>query len=221
LILSDMDGTIVRNGSSCYRSAMEEAIYEVFQKQTLADWEGIHGSTDRQIIENILKKHYIPFDNKSLDRVIYTFGQVYPEIPPDIELIPGVLETIPILWQDHQLGLVTGNVEVIARKRLRKFRANGISLSDYFAFGGFGSDPHEQRADLVTLAIQRARLNYGWKDNNLVYVVDDTPRGIEAALIAGVKPIGITTGIFSERELRAAGANLVVANYTKIPAIVQ
>jgi len=141
--------------------------------------------------------------------------------------MPGVLETIPSLSQNNQLGLVTGNIEVMARKKLKKFSTDEKSLNDYFQFGGFGNDIHEKRSDLIILAIKRAKNNHGWKKNNSVYVVDDTFRGIGAAIEASERiktkiiTIGITTGIYSKEQLKEAGADIIVDNFNEIPELIR
>jgi phosphoglycolate phosphatase-like HAD superfamily hydrolase len=235
LALFDIDGTMTR-GSASFDSSMEKAILETYKTRIPIDLNNFHGYTDRLLLKTVLERDNIPYTPKSLDQCLALFGEIFPIVPGDVTVIPGVLETIPGLARSNLLGLVTGNVEPMARKKLRKFSVDGQTLNDYFPFGGFGSDPHEKRADLIKLAITRAGralMSYGWSNNNrtrsygwcsindIIYVVDDTRRGVQAALEAGVTPIGITTGIYSEEELRAAGAKLIAHSYRDIPGLIQ
>lgn len=220
LILCDIDGTMVR-GFSAYKYTIQEAIKRELGVGIPVDIDKYHGSTDRLIMQDILAKNRISYDKETIDRCLHTFGELFPEIAGNIRILPGVLETIPKLGKTNLLGLVTGNVEPMAREKLRLFQANGQSLDLYFPFGGFGSDPHKQRSDLVTLAVERARA-YGWNgDLRQTYVIDDTPRGIDAANIARVRTIGITTGIYPEQELRDHGAEKIASSFTEIPELIR
>jgi phosphoglycolate phosphatase len=49
--------------------------------------------------------------------------------------------------------------------------------------------------------------------------VGDTPADMAAAVTAGVYPVGVATGSFSEAELRAAGASDVLFSLTEFPAL--
>ena len=102
------------------------------------------------------------------------------------------------------MGLVTGNLEPIAWGSLRK-----VGLDRYFKVGAFGTDDMD-RANLVKLAIKRADENFGFKVGNDVFLFGDTPQDMEAGKKAGVKTIGITTGIYSKKQLRNSGADFVL-----------
>ena len=111
------------------------------------------------------------------------------------------------------LGLVTGNLETIARAKLNK-----IGISDFFKFGGFGSD-HISRTDLVKIAIRRAGNQFKLDGNNQMFHLGDAPQDMRAAREAGVIPIGVATGIFSADELESAGAFQVVSDLRNADAI--
>ena len=49
--------------------------------------------------------------------------------------------------------------------------------------------------------------------------VGDTPADMAAAAQAGSRAVGVTTGSFTERDLRAAGAGTVLASLTEFPAL--
>lgn len=106
------------------------------------------------------------------------------------------------------MGLVTGNIESIARAKLKK-----VGLNHYFEVGGFGSDDIE-RTNLVKIAIKRARVNFNFKqEKNNVFFVGDAPREIKAGKEAGVKTIGVATGKYSMKKLKNSGANFVLENF--------
>jgi len=50
-------------------------------------------------------------------------------------------------------------------------------------------------------------------------VVGDTPLDVEAALAAGARAVGVATGGYSAKALRAAGAHAVLADLTNTAAV--
>jgi 6-phosphogluconate dehydrogenase (decarboxylating)/phosphoglycolate phosphatase-like HAD superfamily hydrolase len=105
------------------------------------------------------------------------------------------------------LGLTTGGVEAAARIKLAR-----ADLNRYFCFGGYGSDSSD-RAELTRKAIERAGTILGGPvDPQRVLVVGDTPLDIEAARAAGALGVGVASGQFDEKALRAAGADYVLGS---------
>ena len=49
--------------------------------------------------------------------------------------------------------------------------------------------------------------------------VGDTPADMAAAVQAGARAVGVTTGSFTDRDLAAAGADLVLASLADFPAL--
>ena len=96
-----------------------------------------------------------------------------------------------LLAPEHDLGLVTGNFEPIARLKL-----NRAGIGHYFepGHGGFGSD-NEDRAALPALARKRA----GGYPREQTVVIGDTPRDIACARADGVHVIAVTTGPYTRR----------------------
>ena len=121
-------------------------------------------------------------------------------MPGDLRdrLAPHVAEVLAELSEreDIVLGLVTGNLEPIARMKLR---AAGIGHHFPAGLGGFGSDS-EDRADLPGIARARA----GDHPRERTIVIGDTPRDIACARADGVRVIAVTTGPYDAHALRSA-----------------
>jgi phosphoglycolate phosphatase-like HAD superfamily hydrolase len=120
---------------------------------------------------------------------------------PDWRAAPRVVETLDDLAQDHELALLTGNPEPIARARMKR-----LGLDRFFAAGtgAFGCEA-EQRAGLVHLARRRA----GDPPLSEIVLVGDTPRDIEGAHEAGIRAIAVATGEYGPTELTDAEHVLV------------
>jgi phosphoglycolate phosphatase-like HAD superfamily hydrolase len=110
------------------------------------------------------------------------------------------------------LGVLTGNLEAIAQEKLKK-----TNLSKYFTTGYFG-DASKFRADLAKNAADDAVKVYNISKED-VFVIGDTPRDINAGKAAGVRTIGVASGIYSEKELLSAEPDLVVSNLHEVEPI--
>jgi phosphoglycolate phosphatase len=122
-------------------------------------------------------------------------------------VLPGVPERLEQLHDDgYLLGLTTGGTEAAAHIKL----ARG-ELNHYFCFGGYGSDSPD-RVELTRKAIERGGVTLGHRlDPSRAIVVGDTPLDVSAAHGAGAVAVGVATGHFSVDELRATGAEHVLA----------
>ena len=70
--------------------------------------------------------------------------------------------------------------------------------------GAYGSDPHEERYDLVAIARERAARKYG--EPTGAVLVGDTPLDVRAAHEAGARAVAVATGFSDPDELRAVRA---------------
>lgn len=124
------------------------------------------------------------------------------------EVLPGVQELLPRLAADgYLLGLTTGGMEDAARIKLER-----AGLNEYFSFGGYGSDSPD-RAELTRRGIERAKEAHGAPlEPARCAVVGDTPLDISAAHAADAVAVGVASGHFTVDDLRAAGADYVLAS---------
>ena len=127
--------------------------------------------------------------------------------PDSIKILPGVRDMLEALKaKECVLGLITGNLEVIAERKLA-----AVDIWQYFELGGYGSDQHSTRADLVSIAVRRA----GYADNlSNVFVFGDTARDIQAAHDAGVEnSVGVANGFRDKQEFIDAQAKIIFENF--------
>ena len=215
----DIDNTLVQSSAGHVESLIL-AIKDTYGLATSINVINHHGMTDQEIIIRILEK-YDADDKivrsklkKCIDQMQLQYAQIVQS--ENIVILEGVFNLLTKLDQKgFLLGLVTGNLEKIARAKLKK-----IGINDFFKFGGFGSD-HISRTELVKIAIRRAGNQFDLDDNNQIFHFGDAPQDMRAAREAGVTPIGVTTGIFSADELESAGAYQVVPNLKNTDAILQ
>ncbi|MBO9533402.1 MAG: haloacid dehalogenase-like hydrolase [Solirubrobacteraceae bacterium] len=211
LVLLDIDGTLVWRASKAHALAVVAAIHEVHGQLELQPVDAA-GMTDRRIVRAMLRGAGMddPAIDADMDWLLAIAARRYEELcEPDLSHT--VLDGIPELLDELsgapgvQLGLVTGNVESIAH---RKLAAAGIAAPLLPFVGAYGSDA-EDRDLLVPVAQERAGLLAGmlgrWPSERTV-VVGDTPHDISCARAAGAAVIAVTTGAYGADALTAADA---------------
>jgi phosphoglycolate phosphatase-like HAD superfamily hydrolase len=218
LVLFDVDCTLFLTPDSLYGEALAGTVHEVYghelTREALASTDNA-GETARAGLRNLLRAEGFADDviDDGLERWTERLTERYLGLLADADtahwqLAPGAVETLEQLGREHELALLTGNPERMARTRMER-----LGLARFFprGRGAFGSDG-EQRADLIALARERAG---GWPAARTV-VVGDTPRDVAGAHEAGVKAIGVALGRFGADELGEADA--VVGSLAALPA---
>ncbi|HEY7933154.1 MAG TPA: haloacid dehalogenase-like hydrolase [Solirubrobacteraceae bacterium] len=215
LILFDIDGTLLRGAASEHALALRRALHEVYR---VGDPEGsreslptvaLAGRTDLEIARDVLLlcgRSARVIDN-GLGRLEETLVREYALCAPEDlsdRVVPGMDELVAELAQDTEmrLSLVTGNIEPIARSKLRR-----AGLGEYFESGqgGFGSDS-EDRTDLPEIARRRAGTQEKPYPRERTVVIGDTPRDIACARADGLRCLAVTSGPYTSEELDHADA---------------
>lgn len=204
-VLFDIDGTLISTGgagAAAWRLAFDE-LYGVpadigaFTEAGMTDPE-----VGRLTLENVIGREPTPSE---LDEVMAKRLAYLPQAVADsktYKVLPGVERLLPRLVREgYRLGLTTGGVEEAARMKLER-----AGLNRYFSFGGYGSDS-PNRIELTKRAVERART-----EPDRCLVVGDTPLDIDAARAAGAVSVGVASGHYTMEELRAAGADHVLAS---------
>lgn len=222
LILFDIDKTLIKKvnlNQNPWKIAFEK-IYGVKNSFGLREIE-THGKTHKGLTIEGLKKHNLSEEaiNDKLDFFLEELGNIYSNILDDGEVI--IFNEIKELLRffsekGFYLGLITGNTKRIAFDKLKKG-----DIDSFFEIGGFGEDSIT-RDKLIELALIRAKNKFK-KDfnNNNIFVIGDTPLDISSAKTHNLRTIGVTTGIYSKKDLEEAGADYVLNNLENIEYIIE
>ncbi len=209
LLLFDIDGTLLRTHGIGRRS-VERALSEVCDRPI--DSSPIHfsGKTDPQIIREVLVAN--GFDEASMNGLVETASERYREImedvirPEGVEVLPGIPKLISNLSEreDVQLGLLTGNLEPLAYRKLE-----AGNLASYFSFGAFGSD-NSDRYRLPPIAVERAFEHTGRRfEGTEVVIIGDTEHDIGCGRGIGAFAVAVCTGRFDRACLSAFDADIL------------
>jgi phosphoglycolate phosphatase len=210
-ILFDIDGTLVDTGGAggeSWRRTFDE-LYGVDADIKLFSEVG---QTDPEVARltfaGLLGREPEPEELARLLAVRLEHMARAVEDSKGYRVLPGVPELLQSLSRSgFLLGLTTGNVEAAAHAKLGRG-----DLGRYFSFGGYGSDSPD-RGELTKVAVGRAEAILGVDlGREEVLVVGDTPRDVAAAHQADAVAVGVATGAYSQDDLRAAGAEHVLAS---------
>ncbi len=204
VLLFDIDGTLLDAGS-IDRLSCQRALEDVLGYSTPNTGVEMDGKTYLRIAQELLIHTGIEADHIEaqthdlLDAINRHFIEAVPSAV--MQLLPGVRTLIDHLKEDPRfiLGLVTGNIHEMA---VHKLEAVGINPG-LFSFGAFGDD-HIDRNVLPELALDR--INRTLRDPippERALIIGDTPYDINCAHHAGVKVLGVATGVYRSQDLAA------------------
>jgi len=220
LILWDVDRTLVTL-DGVGRDMLAE-VFLMLTGKSVSTMPEMSGRTDHYLVTSVLSGHDVPVTDELVSRFFAEMvfaapryreamtrrGYAHAGAAAAVEAFarhPGVVQS-----------LVTGNVRQIAEQKLAVF---GLDTWIDFEVGGYGTEDGA-RATLVRRARQRAAAKYGPFDADRVVVIGDTAHDIAGAREAGVRSVGVATGIVSATELSRAGADLVLDDLTDTPVLV-
>jgi phosphoglycolate phosphatase-like HAD superfamily hydrolase len=211
LVLFDIDGTLVDTGGAGARS-WSWAFERVFGRQVNIAEHSTAGMTDpaigRATFTEVMERE--PTSDE-LTRLMTSYQAVLPDYvasSPDYRVLTGVQELLERLTNAAlPLGLTTGGLEAAAHAKLGRG-----GLNHFFLVGGYGSDS-EDRVALTRAAVERGQSLIGDPlDVREVIVVGDTPLDVAAAQGVGAVSVGVASGRYDVEELRASGADHVLAS---------
>ena len=204
IIFFDLDGTLLRSRNG--HVAFNQAILKTFGCSGDIRTVRPDGKTDPQILQEIFEAdgrnvECGPADWRTFSRHLEAcYRRAISEGSTRVHALPGVPELVRELGGLPQvrLGVVTGNMEVTARLKLR---AAGVGA--HIGPGAFGSDS-ARRNDLPGIAMERWRRHLkAVISPERCLIVGDTPRDLEAARENGMRCLLVGTGRHPAAELRA------------------
>jgi phosphoglycolate phosphatase len=210
LVLFDVDGTLLLTGGAGLR-AFQRAAERLFGNARWFDGIETAGGLDPLIFAEAALRAGI--DEAAARHV--EFRSAYLEILPDeltkggagVRALPGVLDAIAGLRRTipSTIGLLTGNYAPAIPVKLRSV---GID-PDWFELVASGDDA-DSRPGLVPIALAHCERLAGHALAQRTVIVGDTPKDVDCAHAHGCVAFAVATGKFSEEDLRAADADVVV-----------
>jgi len=223
LVLWDIDGTLVHT-AGYGRDAFGEAFAAIFGRPADLTSVSMGGRTDHDIATEVLATAGVTDGHSHIPRMLeelgVALGAVRERIAEEGHVTAGAHETLEAVAQAPGItqSLLTGNIEPNAELKLGAFALDRFLDLE---IGGYGSDPHTTRSDLVAVAREKAQrlrgLSVGAAD---AILIGDTPLDIEAARGAGASAIGVGAASFTREQLLEAGAEAAFDDLRDASAII-
>ena len=220
LVLWDVDYTLV--SADGLGTRLYEVVFREMFGRELTAVAPKAGRTDRAIIGDTLALAGVSLAHVDAFLAALARAAADGAVRGQVRPLAGASDAIAALASSEaspgiRQSVLTGNIRPLAALKLRL-----AGLGDHLDLdvGAYG-DVHEVRAELVTVARQKARTAYGADFGGMSTVlVGDTALDVEAALATGARAVGVATGIFSAAELVAAGAHVVLPDLTDASLLV-
>ncbi len=221
LLLFDVDGTLIETRGAG-RRALSAAMLEVFGEAGTIEGHEFRGKTDPAIVRELLRG--AGWDDRRIDAEMPgVWGPYLRELEAALatsELRPAPCPGVRVLLERlsgndrYALGLLTGNVEEGAERKLR-----AAGLAGRFAIGAFGSDS-ERRADLPRLAARRASRHMGreFRAEDAI-LIGDTPEDVRCARACGSRAVAVATGGYDVEALRSYRPDVVLDDFLDTEAV--
>ena len=208
ICLFDIDGTLITTGGAG-KQAFLRTLQKAFDVEAIDPGVLFAGRTDRGIVRDLFTHFSIPENSQNWDLFTEVYLQLLPECLADCHgrVLPGVESLLNKIngFPKIETGLLTGNMAKGAAIKLQHY-----GLDHYFDFGGFG-DQHIERNRVAEQALLETRRRLGKEVvPEQIFVIGDTPADIQCGQAIGAQTVGVCTGKYSDNELTAVAANLVL-----------
>jgi phosphoglycolate phosphatase len=204
----DIDGTLITTGGAG-RAAFVVTLDKDFGiPNATSTGVSFAGRSDRAIAMDLFALHGLPQTPDFWQQFRAAYVGRLAEVLPIYRghVLAGVVPLLESLAArgDVALGLLTGNVEQAAQRKLRHYE-----LWDWFAFGGFG-DVHTDRCDIAAAALAAGRAHLNGSSHGELIVIGDTPNDVTCGRAIGARCVAVPTGNTSIDVLRAAEPDVLV-----------
>jgi len=217
LVLFDIDGTLVHTGGAGTK-AFALTFASVFGLKHGAERMKFAGRTDTSLVREFFQMHGVPESAENFrlffENYVFWLEHIVAESTGgQCAGVTGFIRDLLALPQPPMLGLLTGNIQLGAEIKLRRF-----GLWDHFVMGGFAND-HEDRNHIAVAALARGRrvLDAQLQPQEIV-VIGDTPFDVRCGKFIGAKTLAVATGGAKFEELKNHAADWTVESLSQIRA---
>jgi len=169
--------------------------------------ERLIGIGSRNTFKETLKAKNIPFDEKSIDRLVKRKIDIAVSLADRVKLLDGASELLESLNGRVKIALASMNDRKIIEKML------GVApIKRCFEVIITGEEVDTPKPDPEIFLKCASELA---SEPDRCVVLEDSVFGVEAAKAAKMGCIAVSTGAYSERELDKAGADMTVGSLTE------
>lgn len=212
LILFDIDGTLLYSKNPILRERFTHAVQEIHGKTVETEWEYMEGSIDNSILRSLMTKANV--SELDIEQTLphahekaFEYFEMHVTEEYASTILPGAKQILETLYGTVHLGVLTGNYEKTAQKKLSL-----VGLDSYFDFGLYGHEA-EDRNSLAFTVFDKAKLHFGktFQADHIIFI-GDTPKDIECAKTIHAHIISVATGKYSKEQLETHTPDLLVSS---------
>jgi beta-phosphoglucomutase len=200
-VVFDFDG-VIANSEPLHFRAFHDVLAAEGVALTEADYYARYlGYNDERAFREIGAERGRRWNDRTIDELIDRKARLMEEIERHGSILfPGVREAIEQLARQCPLAIASGALRAeIERKLLRE------QLSTHFSVIVAGDDglPSKPAPDPYLRAVERLGATHGPMPPSHCVAVEDSPWGLESAILAGLRTVGITHTYGEEALARA------------------
>jgi len=203
-IVFDMDGVII-NSHPAHRKAWQEFLGTLGRSVSETDLDFILEGRKRQ---DILRHFLGEISTLELREYGKRKDEFFQKIAEEVAPVSGLVEFLQDL---EQCGMPAG-VATSASEHRTRFTLERLDLARYFQVVVTGDEVAEGKPNPAIYQLAARRLNL--RAEHLL-ALEDAPRGVEAAVGAGMRCVGVAVAHKAE-SLRQAGADHVIADFVGV-----
>jgi len=203
-IVFDMDGVVI-NSHPAHRQAWQEFLGMFGKQVSEADLDFILEGRKRQ---DILRHFLGDVSERELREYGEKKDELFQRISDEVLPISGVVE---LLQELAQLGIPAAMATSASERRTR-LMLNRLDLTHYFRAVVTGDEVAEGKPNPAIYKLAAQRLQLPVED---LLALEDAPRGVEAAISAGMRCVGVASRTKAD-SLRQAGAEYVIPDFVGV-----
>jgi phosphoglycolate phosphatase-like HAD superfamily hydrolase len=212
LVLFDIDGTLLYSKNPILRQRFTHAVQELHGKTVEIEWEYMEGTIDNTILRSLMTKADVSEEDieQSLPHAhekAFEYFEMNVTEEYASSILPGAKELLDRLYSRVHLGVLTGNYEKTAMKKLSL-----VGLDSYIDFGMFGHEAEDRNA-LAFAVFDKAKEHFGktFAADHVIFI-GDTPKDIACARVIDAHIISVATGKYTKDELEEHNPDLLVSS---------
>jgi phosphoglycolate phosphatase len=217
ILLFDIDGTLIRSGGAG-KAAMERGLEDAFGIRFQHDTIPYGGRTDVAIGRDLLNVHGLEPTDDNLAKLQAAYQHHLDDTLNKFDgaVLPGIQDALRVLHGQPTvaLGLLTGNVQSGARKKLLHF-----GLWDFFAFGGFADGTPDRNVVAQRAYAEATRHVQQDVPGDRVWVIGDTRHDVTCARSINARAIAVETGGISRAELATAEPDYLFKDFREAESL--
>lgn len=215
LLIFDLDFTLVDSSYGivrCMNDALKDFSKELGEELRL-DYEQIRPLIGKEPVDDHFRRFLTPDKHHLVPKLVERFLQISIEVMPRYcKLMPFTKEVLTH-YSEKGYGLA---IVSFKKNELSDAILSFLDLRRFFEVTvGRGDAKQKPEPDLILLVLNKTGI-----DKDRAVVIGDAVNDVIAGKKAGVKTIGITTGISSKDELEKAGADYIIDNLIQLFEIV-